>query len=547
MNFTKYHAKYFAYELTKKISADDIGKLTASLQDAKVDLNPHQVEAALFAFKSPLSKGALLADEVGLGKTIEAGIILSQKWAERKRKLLIIAPANLRKQWNQELLDKFYLPSIILEAKSFNKKIKDGKRNPFEQTEIVICSFQFARSKEIEIRQVMWDMVIIDEAHRLRNVYKPSNKIGKSIKDSFSHCKKVLLTATPLQNSLLELYGLVSIIDDYAFGDLKSYKNQYSRLIDNGSYEDLKARLKPVCQRTLRKQVLEYINYTNRIALVEEFSPYPEEAELYDLVSGYLQKDNLYALPNSQRQLMTLILRKLLASSTFAIQGTLEGLTKRLESILEKQEVALEDDISENFELYEEVKDEWDEENGEEENEILTPETIAAIQEEKEELKRFAELAKTIQANSKGDKLQKALKKGFEKLEELGAARKAIIFTESRRTQEYLRGILEKNGYKGEIVLFNGMNTDNKSKQIYKQWIEKHKGTDRITGSRTADMRQALVDCFRNEATIMIATEAAAEGINLQFCSLVVNYDLPWNPQRIEQRIGRCHRVRTKI
>ncbi|MCB0805380.1 MAG: DEAD/DEAH box helicase, partial [Bacteroidales bacterium] len=396
MNLTRYHAKYFAYELTKRISADDLGKLTASLQDAKVDLNPHQVEAALFAFKSPLSKGALLADEVGLGKTIEAGIILSQKWAERKRNLLIIAPANLRKQWNQELMDKFYLPSMILEAKSFNKLLKDGKRNPFDQREIVICSFQFARSKELEIRQIKWDMVIIDEAHRLRNVYKPSNIIGRSIKDSFNHCKKVLLTATPLQNSLLELYGLVSIIDDYAFGDLKSYKSQYSRLSDNGSYDDLKSRLKPICQRTLRKQVLEYIKYTNRIALVEEFYPYPEEKELYDLVSEYLQRDNLNALPNSQRQLMTLILRKLLASSTFAIQGTLEGLYKRLQGILNSQEIAIEEDISQNFELYEEVKDEWDEDSDQEgEIELLSPEKIEEKKKKKEELKRFAELAKT--------------------------------------------------------------------------------------------------------------------------------------------------------
>lgn len=542
-----YHAKYFAYELTRQRPANDLGKLTASLQDAQVDLNPHQVDAALFAFKSPLSKGALLADEVGLGKTIEAGIILSQKWAERKRKLLIIVPANLRKQWNQELLDKFYLPSVILEAKSFNKEISDGKLNPFEQSEIIICSYQFARQKEKEIRKIDWDLAIIDEAHRLRNVYKSSNKIGNSIKSSLSNCKKVLLTATPLQNSLLELYGLVSIIDDYAFGDLKSYKSQYSRLTESDSFEELKARLKPLCQRTLRKQVLEYINYTNRIALVEEFYPYKEETELYDLVSEYLQRDNLNALPKSQRQLMTLILRKLLSSSTFAIQATLEGLANRLEAILNKQEVALEQEISDNYELFEEIQEEWEDEIEVPENiEILTEEKINSIKIEKEDLKRFASLAKTIKANSKGDKLQKALEKGFEKLEELGAARKAIIFTESTRTQEYLRNILEGNGYNGEVVLFNGSNNDSKSRQIYKEWLEKHKGTDRVTGSRTSDTRQALVDYFRNQATIMIATEAAAEGINLQFCSLVVNYDLPWNPQRIEQRIGRCHRYGQK-
>jgi hypothetical protein len=127
-----------------------------------------------------------------------------------------------------------------------------------------------------------------------------------------------------------------------------------------------------------------------------------------------------------------------------------------------------------------------------------------------------------------------------------GGSKKALIFTESTRTQEYLRTILEETEFKDKVVLFNGSNNDKKSKEIYQNWLSKHQGTDRITGSKTADMRAALVDCFRDEASIMIATEAGAEGINLQFCSLVVNYDLPWNPQRIEQRIGRCHRYGQK-
>ena len=131
MQLTPYHAKYFAYELTRRHSSDSLPKLAASLSDAQVDLNPHQVEAALFAFRSPLSKGAILADEVGLGKTIEAGIVISQKWAERKRKILIIVPSSLRKQWNQELIDKFFLSSTILEAKSFNQEIKKKQSESF--------------------------------------------------------------------------------------------------------------------------------------------------------------------------------------------------------------------------------------------------------------------------------------------------------------------------------------------------------------------------------------------------------------------------------
>src|SRR5512147_1974164 len=162
MNLTDYHAKYFAYELTKRCSSDSIEKLAAVLADAQVDLNPHQVEAALFAFRSPFSKGAILADEVGLGKTIEAGLLLSQKWAERKRHLLVIVPANLRKQWSQELADKFFLPSIILENKTFNDIIRAGNLNPFQQSAVVICSYQFARKMEPYVRQTHWHLVVID-------------------------------------------------------------------------------------------------------------------------------------------------------------------------------------------------------------------------------------------------------------------------------------------------------------------------------------------------------------------------------------------------
>ena len=139
MELTDHHAKYIAHQLTRRCPPDSIEKLAAALVDAQVDLNPHQVDAALFAFRSPLSKGALLADEVGLGKTIEAGLVLSQKWAERKRRILVIVPSNLRTQWYQELTEKFFLPCRILESKSYNAAIKQGQFRPFEAAEIVIC------------------------------------------------------------------------------------------------------------------------------------------------------------------------------------------------------------------------------------------------------------------------------------------------------------------------------------------------------------------------------------------------------------------------
>ena len=551
MQLTDYHAKYYAHELTKRCPSDSVEKFTAALMDSQVDLKPHQVDAALFAFRSPLSKGAILADEVGLGKTIEAGIVLSQKWAERKRKVLVIAPSSLRMQWGQELADKFYLPSTILDSKLFKQSVKAGSRNPFDADEIVICSYYFARNKAAEVANVNWDLVVIDEAHRLRNVYKPGNVIANELKLCLAHAPKLLLTATPLQNSLMELYGLVSFIDEYAFGDLKSFKQNYRHVwnpFDGHSYVDLRERLKPICKRTLRRQVLEYINYTARIAHTQHFEPTPDEQVLYELVSEYLQRDDLQALPKGQRNLMVLVMRKLLASSTFAIAGALLSLANRLKARLKadmKFIPPVDPDLAYEFETLPEVADEWGI-DPDQLDERLSEEDREAISMEIAELESFYELAISIRENAKGTALLDGLRVGFEMTATNGGEPKALVFTESRRTQNYLAELLADNGYAGQIVLFNGSNSDEKSREIYQDWKLRHDGSERVSGVRAADIRAAIVDHFRDEAQIMIATEAAAEGINLQFCSMVVNYDLPWNPQRIEQRIGRCHRYGQK-
>jgi superfamily II DNA or RNA helicase len=544
MQLTDYHAKYFAHELTRRYPSDSVEKFAGAVASAQVDLNPHQVDAALFAFRSPLSKGAVLADEVGLGKTIEAGLIISQRWAERKRRILIITPANLRTQWHQELTEKFFLPCSLIESRSYNAAIKLGNFRPFESQDIVICSYHFARSKAADVSATPWDLVVIDEAHRLRNVYKPSNVIANTLKLALAHRDKLLLTATPLQNSLLELFGLVSFIDEHTFGDLKSFREQFTNL-NQQVFQTLKDRLKPICHRTLRRQVTAYIPFTRRFPLVEEFTPEESEDRLYTLVSDYLHRDNLQALPASQRSLMTLVLRKLLASSTFAIAGALATISKRLKDRLRKHEpaVSLEEELDQDYEALNETAEEWPEEPGEE---PLTDADRAALEAEIADLDAFAQLATSIEENAKAKALLGALGVAFAKTGELGGAQKAIIFTESRRTQDYLLRVLAASSFSEGLVLFNGSNADERSKQIYTAWLARHQGTDRVTGSRTADLRSAIVDYFREEGRIMIATEAGAEGINLQFCSLVVNYDLPWNPQRIEQRIGRCHRYGQK-
>jgi len=241
---------------------------------------------------------------------------------------------------------------------------------------------------------------------------------------------------------------------------------------------------------------------------------------------------------------MTLVLRKLLASSTFSFFCALTTISNRLRFSLQRQpKELLDDEIDKDYEAYGETAEEW----GDDETiPNLTESDRAAIEEEIAELDSFTKLATSISHNAKGKALIKALGIAFNKTKELDATQKAIIFTESRRTQDYLLRLLADSQFSEGIVLFNGTNTDDRSKQIYNEWLERYVGTDRMTGSRTADMRSALVDYFREQGRIMIATEAGAEGINLQFCSLIVNYDLPWNPQRIEQRIGRCHRYGQK-
>lgn len=539
---TFYHSAYWANALTLKAPSDSIDNLSRSIANARVDLNPHQLDAALFALRSPLSHGAILADEVGLGKTIEASLVIAQRWAERRRRILLIVPATLRKQWQQELEEKFFLPSVVLDKKAYDVAAKRDQPYPFQQHDrIVICSYQFAARMADDIRRVNWDLAVIDEAHRLRNVYKPSSKHARQIADALMGTPKLLLTATPLQNSLLELYGLVSVIDDHVFGDIESFREQFTRIMDEEDRNALlRERLRPFCIRTLRKQVVEYIPFTKRIPITQEFVPSDDEQRLYDLVSTYLQRGTLIALPASQRNLITLVLRKLLASSTFAIGGTLHRLVHRLEIIGRSLAPFDQDD----FEGIDELEEEFAAEN----NVDVDAPVIdrKQLQEELEELRTYAGIADNIRQNAKGEALIPALNTAFARAAGLGAARKAVIFTESRRTQKYLFDLLSARGYGDQLVLMNGSNNDPHSKAIYEEWLERHCGQEIVSGSRPVDIKAAIVEHFREHASILIATEAAAEGVNLQFCSIVVNFDLPWNPQRVEQRIGRCHRYGQK-
>jgi len=556
---TDYHAKYYAHELSR-VGGSGVDRLGRTLFDACVDLNPHQIEAALFALRSPLSKGVLLADEVGLGKTIEAGLVLCQYWAERKRNILVICPASLRKQWSLELSEKFNLPSIVLDAKTYKDQQKNGVPNPFRDKQIIICSMHYASGKAEDIKQIAWDLVVIDEAHKLRNAYRESNRLGQRIRWATEDRKKLLLTATPLQNSLIELYGLSTLIDDRLFGNLASFRTQYINY--GGDTSGLRDRLSTFCWRSLRSQVIEFVRYTERRLITRPFKPTEQEHKLYEAVSNYLQRDETYALPSGQKHLLILLVRKVLASSPHAVAGTLEIMRNRLLKLKEetKQKANtlellisgedMDDDLLD--EILEDEEDRLINEESDSSEQIVESRPkqkqidLQKLDAEINELTNYIQWAISLGIDTKTKALLKALDIGFSSMEEMGADRKVVVFTESRRTQNWLREFLEGNGYKGQVLMFNGTNKDDTSGQIYQEWLLVNKGTGRATGSRQIDLRAAIIDRFRDQASILIATEAGAEGLNLQFCSAVINFDLPWNPQRIEQRIGRCHRYGQK-
>lgn len=550
--------------------AGNLSRLSSVLAKSTIDLNPHQIHAALYAFNSPLSRGAILADEVGLGKTIEAGIIIAQLWAEGKKKILILCPASLRKQWQDELLTKFGLESEVWDGPSFIQKINSGERTPLAYEGIFIISYHFAYTHLKLIGKQQWSVVIIDEAHRFRRVYrgKEASKMAYEIREVIKDKPKILLTATPLQNNLEELYGIASFIDDKLLGTPYSFKKKFVEPIKQQSgisrmrLEELQKLIRGeeksdsfsisgVITRTLRKQVLEYIPFTERTSITFDFTPSDKEAELYEKVSAYLQKPEVVAIVSTQRNLMILVYRKLLASSSFAIAGTLKKLIENL-----KTELGLRDLDGIVNSTPQEITDEGLQEEFEEMElerairitkkeklRIGTKFTDEDIKAEVQELEGYHNLATKIIKNTKGEELIKALQKLFFQAREKKWPEKAVIFTESRRTQEYLAELLHDAGI--SFTQFNGSNNAPEARIAYEAWGEEFPEAASI-GSFSANVRQALIHDFRENTQVLLTTEAGAEGLNLQFCNMVINYDLPWNPQRVEQRIGRCHRYGQK-
>lgn len=526
------------YSRYKKISLEE--SPYKCLLNTEIELNPHQINAFCAAIHALKTGGIVLADEVGLGKTIEAGLVLKYVLDLGAKKVLIALPATLRKQWEIELDEKFGLSVDILDRLTVEKDYYEMKAYmESDNRRIIITSYDYASKFIKRFPFVKWDFVIVDEAHNLRNVFH-GTKRAKNLFELTKGIPKILLTATPLQNSLSDLHGLISFIDPRIFGPEKVFNKRY---VEGQDYTELKKELAPVLYRTLRKDVGKYMDFKKRTCITVDFHLTDEENNLYDLVNGFLKREYLYSIPTANRSLIILVIRKLLASSSFALIDTFEVLKNRLEKLYQGTKSAK---AVEGFDLFWEfVEDEIDESGFEEEDDEDIAVKKQKIQEELEVVQAIINTANSVKTNAKVEALKTAIQTALRQQEHDNIPQKVVVFTESKRTQKYIANELRKSGYEeSDIVLFNGDFDDPMTKEIYRTWQVKNYGN--VNHGRSVEYKHAIVDYFQNNAKILIVTDAGSEGLNLQFCNTIINYDLPWNPQKIEQRIGRCHRYGQK-
>ncbi len=491
--------KYWAHHLTLRNEDSGASNLALTLNDIRINPIPYQISAVSRALKALREhNGAILADEVGLGKTIEAGIIIHRYWQQGKRKILIILPASLIAQWIDELTKKFRLPVTVVNSQYLRRK---NPPNPFISDKIVLCSYHFANNKAKYLSGLPWDLCCIDEAHHLRNRH---GRMATVLRNALRDIPKLLLTATPIQNSMEDLYALAGLIDEYF--TIRPQAETWS----------------PILIRNLRKD--SGVHFVNRIAATHNFKLNAAERRLYARLEKFLQRDNLHYLNIGNRQLVKMTLRRLLASCPSNLAGTLDRLAERLQEMYSQSVTptitASADELREMEKVLLKPK-----------RHKPTPKELEELQRESEELRELRRLANQTASAGKSQALLRALEEGFR-----SGKRKAVVFTEFLQTQRFLFELLRKNF---RVVMINGDNLNPQANEIYHAWKEKR---PKLKSNPNLDRKTAILDHFRRKADILIATDAASEGLNLQFCSLLVNYDLPWNPQRIEQRIGRCHR-----
>jgi len=497
----------------------------------------------MFALGRIPEGGCILADEVGLGKTIEAGLVLAQLWAEGKRRLLIIVPKPLIGQWQDELFSLFGIAG----------RIGSARPDSFDGPGVFFVGRELAGTETVSRilgAGAPFDLVVIDEAHeRFAGIYHRYDKLGgykdesnealiaQRVRDAIGAAPVLLLTATPLQNSLAELWGLVQYVEPTGtlFGSLETFRKVFcpgnDAKIADGQEDELRRRMAAVCQRTLRRQAQPFLEkpFVHRHCKLFDYAMAPAEHDLYDDVTRWLLEPDLCSFAGGARHLLLLGFHRRMASSTAALATSLERVCEHLERILQGDitgELAVSEILADLEEDLEDI-------------DVPTPDATRAppdpvrVRAELERVRTFAGRARRLGAGAKADALLQAFKS-------LGD-RKVLVFTESIATQNFLCELLTTNGFSPtDVTLFRGTNDSSRAKEALERWYSESPPREKV--ARDIAMRLALVHEFKTRSRIMIATEAGAKGLNLQFCSVVVNYDLPWNPQRIEQRIGRCHR-----
>jgi hypothetical protein len=544
--------RYLAEQIVRLRRADEEERYASSQRQGRIDANPHQIDAVIFALKRIPEGGCILADEVGLGKTIEAGLVLAQLRAEGVApRILLVVPKPLVGQWQDELYRLFSIQAV-------EARMEPGA---FAGDGVFIVGREAAgseRGSAIIRDSEPFDLCVIDEAHEVfANIYRRYDKDGLYNSDSdearmagrvrsfLRHSPVLLLTATPIQNNLTELWGLVQYVEPTGtlLGNLRTFRDVFcegdDRRLVPGQDQELRRRIETVVQRTLRRQAQEFLErpFVGRKAQLYDYAMSPKEKSLYDDVTAYLLEPRLFAFRGNQRQLLLIGFHRLMASSVPALAESLRKVAQRLDRLLhggapDGDFTFLQDLDGEDVDSS--VAEEQDE----------APDQAPDLEKVAKELQRvrdFIQRAETLPRDSKADSLLEVMRIIRERQPE----RRVVIFTESLVTQSYLQKVLTGGGYGTEdITIFRGTNDSARANQALERWqseIGENLPAYQRPSSAVA-VRLALVHEFKTRSRIFISTEAGAKGLNLQFCDTIINYDLPWNPQRIEQRIGRCHR-----
>ena len=545
-----FNYRILAEDLVRVRRPDERGRYAAAQRQARIDPNPHQIDAVIFALRRLREGGCILADEVGLGKTIEAGLVIAQSRAEGAQRILLIVPKSLIGQWQNELLNLFGIQA------------RENETNFFAPG-VYLVGREFAGSERGATAlgaAPPFDLAVIDEAHEIfAGLHKRYGRDGIYDENSdealMAHRVRaflrstpvLLLTATPMQNSLAELWGLVQYVEPTGtlLGDIATFRKVFcsddDRTLVPGQEHELKRRLAMVQRRTLRRQAQEFLDrpFTQRRCRLYEYAMSDDERSLYNDVTEYLLEPSLFAFSGRQRRLLLIGFHRRMASSLSALAASLENVAARLRRL--QQGLGTDDTVAS---VVRDLED--DEAEIEEPSEESNP-TIdrAALSAELARVETFIARARSLPHDAKARSFQEAIKVIFDLARNGHRSGKAVVFTESITTQEYLLKLLRNIGLDDEeITLFRGDNDHERAQQALGRWKEEEGGRfpPGSKPSREVALRLALVHEFRTRSKVLICTEAGAKGLNLQFCDTVINYDLPWNPQRIEQRIGRCHR-----